>query len=239
MEKSNVLTTLMVLVLVLVVFNFYGTYRVANALNKLASGAAIQVPSGDAGNNNAPSAPEYVKVEAGDNPVLGDKNAKVTIIEFSDYQCPFCRVFWKNTLPSIKEQYIKTGKANLVYRDFPLSFHPAAQVSAEAAHCAAEQNKYWEMHDKMFTEQDKQGQGTAQYGAEELKKWAGEIGLDTAKFNGCLDSNKYKKAVQDNFNAGVSAGVDGTPAFFVNGLKIVGAQPFEVFQQAIEAALKK
>jgi|SRR3989344_3381218 len=179
-----------------------------------------------------------VEVSIDDDAFLGDKSSPVKIIEFSDFQCPFCRKFWKETLPQIKKDYIDTGKAVLVYRDFPLSIHPAAVISAQATECADEQGKYWEFHDKIFAEQEKKGAGTVDYGVNDLKKWAREIGLDSVKFNQCLDSQKYKEEVEKDFADGSAAGVSGTPATFVNGKLIVGAQPFTVFQQAIEEELK-
>ena len=181
---------------------------------------------------------EPVDVSADDDAMLGNKKAKVAIIEFSDFQCPFCRSFWKDTLPLIKKEYVDTGKAYFVYRDFPLSFHPGAQPAAEASECAREQGKFWEFHDKIFGEQDKLGQGTIQFGVEEIKKWAGESGLDAAKFNQCLDSGKYKSEVEKDFTDGSAAGVNGTPTLFVNGKKVVGAQPFAVFKTMIEDELK-
>ena len=112
-----------------------------------------------------------------DDPFLGPEKAKVTIIEFSDYQCSFCRSFWRDALNRIKSEYINSGKVKFVYRDFPLSFHPLAQKYAEGAECAGDQNKYWEMHDKIFEEQDKLGQGTVRaYGINDIKRWAGELG---------------------------------------------------------------
>src|SRR3989304_2938085 len=140
----------------------------------------------------------------------------VVVFEFSDFQCPFCRRFYTQTLSQIKEEYVSTGKIKFVYRDFPLSsIHPAAEKSAEASECAEEQGKFWEYHDKIFMEQDKLGQGTIEYGIEELKKWASEIGLDENKFNQCLDSGKYESEVEKDFNDGVSYGVGGTPTFYV------------------------
>lgn len=174
-----------------------------------------------------------------DDPFLGKPDAPVTMVEFSDFQCPFCRQMWRNTLPQIKEKYLLTGKARLVYRDFPLSIHPAAQVSAEAAECADDQGKFWEMHDKIFEEQDKLGVGTIQYGESELKRWAAEIGLSRTQFNNCLDTHKYKDEVEKDFNDGARLGVTGTPATFINGRLISGAVPFAQFEQAIEAELKK
>src|SRR3989344_396320 len=152
-----------------------------------------------------------------DDPVLGDPNAPVTIVEFSDFQCPFCRSLWKSTFPSLRQKYLVTGKAKFIYRDFPLSFHPGAQPAAEAGECADEQGKFWEMHDKIFGEQEKLGSGTVQFTVDDLKKWAREVGLDTVKFNECLDSGKYRSEVQNDLQAGQAAGVTGTPGTFVNG----------------------
>ncbi len=179
-----------------------------------------------------------VSVSTDDDPALGNPNAKVTVIEFSDFQCPFCRRFWKETLPQIKKLYIDTGKIEFVYRDFPLGFHPASHISAEAANCAGEQSKYWEFHDKMFSEEEKLGQGTVEYGASQLKLWARQIGLNPVQFNQCLDSGKYKAEVDKDIADGSAAGVDGTPTFFINGKKIVGAQALSAFQAIIDAELK-
>jgi len=179
-----------------------------------------------------------VNVSEDDDPVRGDSNAPVTIIEFSDFQCPFCRKFFDETLGQVEEIYIKTGKAKLVYRDFPLPFHPMAQKSAEAAECADDQGKFWEMHDKIFVEQSKQGSGTIQYSLDDVKRWAGEIGLNANQFNECVDSGKYSEEVKKDLADGNAAGVSGTPSFFINGKILVGAQPFSAFEQVIEAELK-
>jgi len=174
-----------------------------------------------------------VEVSEDDDTVLGDKNAKVTIIEFSDYQCPFCKKFYEETLPLLKTNYINTGKAKLIYRDYPLSsIHPNAQKAAEAAECAGEQNKYYEYHDKLFKNQNS-------LGIEDLKKYAKELGLNINIFNDCLDSNKMASEVQKDLEEGQNIGVDGTPAFFINGRPLVGAQPFEAFKNLIEQELNK
>lgn len=182
-----------------------------------------------------PSATERVN----NDPVLGQPGARVTIVEFSDFQCPFCRKFWRETLPELKKQYIDAGQAKLVYRDFPLtSIHPGSEIAAEAGECADEQGKFWEMHDKIFSEQDKQGIDTVQFTAQDLKKWGKAIGLNPTKFNTCLDAHKYKREVEKDIADGSAAGVDATPTFFVNGLKIRGAQPYNVFVQVIDDELK-
>jgi protein-disulfide isomerase len=180
-------------------------------------------------NPTVPSAP--VKVDIDDDSIKGDKNAPVTIVEFSDYECPFCARFYSQTLSQIDENYIKTGKVRLVYRDFPLSIHPQAQKAAEAAECAGEQDKYYDMHNILF---EKGVSG----GVTSFKQYASEIGLDTAKFNSCLDSGKMASEVQKDFQDGQSYGVRGTPAFFINGQLVSGAQPYANFEAAIEAALK-
>lgn len=172
-----------------------------------------------------------------DDPVIGNPDAPVTIVEFSDFQCPFCRQFFTATHPQIISDYIDTGKAKLVYRDFPLEFHPASHISALAGECADEQGRFWEYHDHMFQEQAKQGTGTITYGSVELKQWARDIGLNANQFDQCLDSEKYADEVDKDFEDGQRAGVSGTPSFFINGQLIIGAQPFATFQQAIDAAL--
>ena len=178
-----------------------------------------------------------INVSVDDDPYLGNLSAPVKVIEFSDFQCPYCRVFWTDTLPLLKTDYINTGKILFVYRDFPLSFHPASVISAQASNCAKEQNKYWEFHDKMFGEEEKKGTGTITYGIVELKRWAKEIGMNSDDFNKCVDSQKYKSEVEKDIADGTKAGVSGTPTTFVNGVAIVGAQPYANFKAAIDKAL--
>ena len=179
-----------------------------------------------------PNANGPIEVSVDDDAFIGEENALVTIVEFSDYQCPFCERFYLQTLDQLKEEYIDTGKVKLVYRDFPLDFHPNAQKAAEAAECAGEQNKYFQMHDKLFENQ-------VALDTDDLKKYAKDIGLNTAQFNTCLDTGKMASEVESDYQEGVNYGVSGTPAFFINGKLIEGAQPFSVFKQAIDAELNK
>lgn len=204
---------------------------VFNALSTGGLGANVKQAGG-------PAVREKIDVSVDDDAFMGNEKAKVTIVEFSDFQCPFCRSFWSGAFQQIKKEYIDTGKVKFVFRDYPLSFHSASQASAEAAECADDQGKYWEMHDKIFGEQAKQGTGTITYGVAELKKWASQIGLDSAKFNQCLDSGKYKSEVEKDLADGSAYGVSGTPAFYINGKLITGAQPFSEFKSVIDSELK-
>ena len=170
-----------------------------------------------------------VEVEEGDSPAIGPKGAPVKVVEFTDYQCPFCgRV--RQTVSQILEEY--KGKVRYVIRDFPLSFHKDALKAHEGAHCAADQGKYWEMNKKLFADQSK-------IQVEDLKKYAAEIKLDTKKFADCLDSGKYTEKVRKSQEYGEKIGVSGTPAFFINGRMISGARPFEAFKEIIDDELRK
>ena len=186
----------------------------------------------------APSAPTQptptarAEVEVGDAPVKGDEDAPVTIIEFSDFQCPFCSRFYSQTLPQIEEEYVKTGKVKFAYKHFPLdSIHPQATPAALASECAREQDKFWEYHDIIFDN------GAQALSDSNYKKWAFDLNLDTEQFNDCYDSQKYLSNVRSDLTEGSSAGIRGTPGFLLNGQLISGAQPFAVFQQAIDAEL--
>jgi protein-disulfide isomerase/copper chaperone CopZ len=163
--------------------------------------------------------------------VKGDFNAPITLVEFSDFECPFCERHYP-TLNRILNEY--KGKVRLVYKHFPLSsIHPNAQKAAEASECAAEQGKFWEYHDKLFENQ------RSGFSVEKFKQWAKELGLDTTKFNDCLDSGKYAQKVKDDYQEGLQKGVSGTPSVFVNGELIVGAVPYEVLKQKIDSLLTK
>jgi protein-disulfide isomerase len=181
-----------------------------------------------------------------DDRVLGDPKAKVTMYEFSDFECPFCRRFYNETFGQIKRDYIDTGKVKIVYRHMPLSFHPGAPIAAQGSECAADQGKFWEFHDAMFQEQSKLNPQelvdgsytTLTFGQKEVLKWAGTVpGIDTNVLASCLTSGKYKDKVNKEAAAAISIGVNGTPTFVVNGQLIVGAQPYEVFKAALDAAL--
>jgi protein-disulfide isomerase len=176
-----------------------------------------------------------------DDPVLGEASARVTIIEFGDYQCPVCRLFWKETLPRIRKEYIETGKVKLVFRDLPLAGHPMAVPAAMAAECAEDQGRFWEYHDKVYREQDRRAREgeVAEFRVNDLKRWAADIKLDPAAFGACLDSGTYKQEVAADYAAATGVGLNGTPVFFVNGRALLGAHPFATFQKVIEEELKK
>jgi protein-disulfide isomerase len=175
-----------------------------------------------------------------DDVVLGDAKAKVLIIEFGDYQCPSCRMFWREVEPRLKKEYVDTGKVKLVFRDFPIvQIHPEAMLAAIAVDCAGDQKKYWQMHDKVFREQDRGEDSLVRFKNTDLKKWAKDIGLDTAAFNECLDSSRYRDEVAKDKADGDSVGIQGTPTFFINGRIVGGAQPYPVFKKIIDEELNK
>jgi protein-disulfide isomerase len=162
-------------------------------------------------------------------PVRGNATAPVTVVEFSDFHCPFC----KRVQPTLQELLTKyPDKVRLVYKDLPLEqLHPQAGKAAEAGRCAREQNKFWEYHDKLFA-------GGPDASPETLKKLASEAGLDVSAFEGCLASGKHKAAIQADLDQGSKLGLTGTPAFFINGRPLSGAQPVEAFVQIIDEELK-
>ena len=184
------------------------------------------------GNTKPPSTNIDMEKLADDDPFLGDADAPVTIVEFSDYECPFCARFYSQTLSQIKSNYIETGKVKFVYRDFPLGFHQQAVPAALAANCAGEQGKYFEYHDKLFL-----GGGAAGKTDADYKTWAEELGLNVAEWETCLSDPAQAAEIQKDFRDGSAAGITGTPGFIINGQLISGAQPFSVFKQIIDAAL--
>jgi protein-disulfide isomerase len=173
--------------------------------------------------------PPRVQMADGGHPARGPANAPVEMIEFSDFQCPFCQ----RANPTV-EQVLKTygDRIRFVYRHFPLPSHPNARPSAEAAQCAEEQGKFWEYHDRLFA-------NSAKLTDADLKAHAASVGLDAASFNACFDGHQQKARVDADIAAGEAAGVNGTPAFFINGRAIDGAQPYDVFKRVIDDELAR
>ena len=166
------------------------------------------------------------EIELGDRELnLGDPNAPVTFVEFSDVECPFCARFYSDGLAGLRN-LIDEGKVYFVYKHFPLNFHPEAIPGANAIECAADQGKWIEMHDLIFENQDS-------LSASNYKAWASQLGLDTAEFNNCFDTSKHQDKVDADYELGRQIGVSGTPASFANGIRISGAQPFASFESII------
>ncbi len=176
---------------------------------------------------------QRVSVTPDDDPAIGPEDAPVLMIEFSDYQCPYCRKFALETLKPLLERY--RGKIRYVYRDFPLeSIHPYALKAAEAANCAGEQGRYFEYHDILF-ERQKEWSGE---GVDRFYGYAEELGLNVTRFRECLDSGRYEQEVRKDMQDAVAAGVRSTPTFFINGIMVTGAQPLEVFTGIIDRELE-
>ena len=190
---------------------------------------------------NQPKQP--LKISIDDDPVRGNHDAPITIIEFSDFQCPFCARFHVQTLPLLLEEYINSGKVKLVYRDFPIqTSHPNAVPAAVAAECANEQGTYWEFHDKLFENQNQWNRIEAMEAITVFNQYASELGLNEDQFNSCLSDGKYLDEVRNDLNDGREYGITGTPGFFIGNEKIgfvelKGAQPFESFKKVIEVQL--
>jgi len=173
-------------------------------------------------------------------PFRGASNAKVAVIEFSDFQCPFCGHYDKDTYPQIAKDYIDTGKVKYIWRDYPLEFHQNAEKAAEAAHCAGEQGKFWDMHDRFFANQQN-------IAAIDLPKHAEALGLNVSLFQQCLDSGRYAAEIKKDIADAGGAGISGTPSFLIgvvqpNGSvkitkKLVGAKSYSEFKSAIDALL--
>lgn len=223
---------LIALIVLIAIFTAANTYISLNLYKKISLLGAQVIPAGPDNNPQNPAAnPLKIEISA-DDVVKGDKNAPVAIIEFSDFQCPYCGRFVTQTLPQIEEKYVKTGKVKMVFRNYPLPFHQFAQKAAEASLCTKEQGKFWEYHDILFNNQ------TA-LSIDNLKQYASKLGLATDKFNQCLDSGQMADKTKKDFEDGVKYGVEGTPAFFINGELLVGAQPFSAFEQIIEKKLNE
>ncbi len=192
---------------------------------------AVQQPQQQVAQQPEPQQPSVVNVNTQGKPVRGNANAKVTLVEYSDFECPFCKRFHDDAMKNVLKDYVETGKVKVVYKHFPLPFHPNAQKAAEAAECANDQGKFWEMHDKLFAMQE------IAIDVASLKKYARELGLNPEKFDKCLDNSEKASAVQKDLDEGQLDGVSGTPTSFINGKAIVGAQPYAAIKAAIEAAL--
>jgi protein-disulfide isomerase len=199
-----------------------GSFGTANVLD---AGGQDEAPAFD------PEALEFVSVSADDDTVLGDPNAPVTIIEFSDFQCPYCAKFVLETMPLLQENYIDTGLVKLIFRDYPLPSHADAAIASEAAECVGDE-LYYEMHDAIF------GNISAWSGTDDVEGalvgMASELGVDIAA---CMANGEMTEEVAADYAAGRSYGVSGTPTFFINGKKLVGAWPYETFVQVIESEL--
>jgi len=171
-----------------------------------------------------------VEVSVDGAPFRGPANSPVTIVEFSDFECPFCKRAHP-TLMQLLEKY--AGKVRLVYHDFPLeSIHPQARRAAEAARCANDQGKFWDYYDTLFTESPK-------LAPDDLKHYAAQVGIDVKKFDDCLSGGMHKTALQKDIDEGTRLGVSGTPAFFINGRPLTGAQPVEAFARIIDEELSR
>jgi len=187
-----------------------------------------------------PRADERVKVSLGSTPSIGRSDAPIVMVEFTDYQCPFCQRFHLSVFEELKKNYVDTGKIRYVSRDLPLPMHPNAMSAAIAARCAGEQNKdkFWEMRHRLIVNAN-------QLGAEKYNALADELKLDRAEFQACLAQDKFKAQIEKDMTDAGLAGIGGTPSFVigrivgdgVEGVKVVGAQPFGVFDAKLKEAL--
>jgi protein-disulfide isomerase len=248
-KHSGAITPVLVILLIVGSFFLGSLYTKIQILEKRNPTSGAQVPT----NNQAPAAaqPQLSTkgvVSVDDDPVLGDKNAPVTIVEFSDYECPFCKRHFDTTLPQLVKEYVDTGKVKIVFRDLPLSFHdPMATKEAVAANCAREQGgdkQYFQFHGEIFKRTTSNGNGLND---EKIQSIASDLGLNKSKFTSCLGNKAMEDEVKKDVSDAGKAGASGTPTFVIgkstsggemNGDLLVGAQPFAAFQAIIDPLLQ-
>ena len=195
----------------------------------------VLIPQGRA----KPTLVKMARVSTLGNPSLGNLEAPVTIVEFTDYQCPYCQKFYSKAYKELKTQYVEAGKLRFVLRDLPLPIHLHAKPAAISAHCAGEQNKFWEMHDALF-------EGEGKLNPDDISLYAKSIGLDNISFQDCLTSGKFNKDIAQDVQDAKKASIKGTPSFvvglttdnFVNGIIIRGTRPLIAFKQEIDRLLQ-
>jgi protein-disulfide isomerase len=169
---------------------------------------------------------------------LGDPAAPITIVEFSDFGCPYCRVHASSVFKELKTQYIDTGKVYYVFKDFPIrELHPQARLAAEAAECAGAQGGYWPMHDQLFAEPSEWDGGSAETAEASFRRYAERIGLDRAAFEQCLASDQFTDEIQRDYDEARALGLTGTPAFVINGKLLSGARPIQQFSSVLDGEL--
>ena len=196
-----------------------------------------QQPGNQAGQPATPTPGQKVNVSVGNFPLKGDKNAKVTIVEFADFRCPFCEQYFTNTLPQILKDYVDSGKVKYAFRNYAF-LGPASVTAANAAECANEQGKFWDYHNYLYKNQPAETD-TSMYNTDTLTQGAVSLGMNGDQFRSCLDGKKYDSKVSGDLSDGQKAGVNGTPSFFVNGIPLVGAQPYNAFKTLIDQEIAK
>ena len=196
--------------------------------------AGLLAVVGTADNNNS-NALTISKLTDNGSPIMGDPDAPITILEWGDYQCTFCYKFHQDTLDIINEEFIKTGKVKVIFKDFPLN-GPDSKLAAESSYCAHDQGKYWEYHDQLY--ENWAGERTGWITREALSEFAKSINLDTSEFNKCLNESKHENKINSIYEFGKQIGIDATPSFLVFNdekiIKIRGNQPLEVFLKTFD-----
>jgi len=203
--------------------------------NKSASAAVAQT-GGNTLPSTMPTPAGPVNVSIGNFPIKGNSNAKVTVIEFADFRCPFCEQWYKTIEPSLMKDYVNTGKVKFAFRNYAF-LGPASTLAAEAGECANDQGQFWAWHDYMYSHQPDESD-TSMFTNDNLTQIAGNLGMDTSQFSSCLSSKDASDKAAKDLSEGSTAGVSGTPTTFVNGVAIVGAVPYDQLKAAIDNALK-
>lgn len=230
---NNPSFTILIAILVVAAFYIGSLTQKVNNLEKQQAAPAATAPQGAAAGQPVPGT--KVNVDNGHFPILGDKNAKVTVIEFADFQCPFCKQWFNAVEPNLMKDYVNTGKVKFAFRQYAF-LGQESTWAAEAAECANDQGKFWDFHNYLYQNQGSENSGT--FAKDKLEAIAATLGLDTNKFDNCLDTDQHAKDVADELAAGQKSGVTGTPATFVNGMMVAGAQPYTTFQSLIDQEIK-
>ncbi|MGI0088024.1 MAG: DsbA family protein [Nitrosotalea sp.] len=232
MKKYHVIIPIGIAIVAVSIYLFYPHENASNISSTQTLIGTQSIPQQQSNSSNTLSA--QTLTENG-SPMLGDPNAKITIIEWGDYQCTYCHLFHQNTKDQLIQEYVNTGKVNFVFRDFPLN-GPDSVLAAEAAYCASDQNKYWQYHDELYNNWG--GERTGWINQKSLDRFATNVGLDLNQFDKCLSDKKYENRVLENQKFGQEIGIDGTPSFIIFNdktiTKVVGAQPFSVFKQVLD-----